>query len=182
MFWVLICSVHLTVCSCHVSYSFSELIHTLELPQELLARSSCKIWRWNDCNWTRTQNHLVLKRALNHLDKRTKWLSVVLSTYLYGAFDCMFSSCHVRIFRVNPNSLVAWLSRNSLVEAGAESEGKVTATGLEPRTTSFLNEHSTIWANCPNDWAVFWLFISKVHLTVRSCHVTYALSEWTHTL
>ena len=27
----------------------------------------------------------------------------------------------------------------------------VTATGLEPRTTLFLNEHSTIWPNWPND-------------------------------
>ena len=25
----------------------------------------------NDCNWTRTQNHLVLKRTLNHLAKLT---------------------------------------------------------------------------------------------------------------
>ena len=49
----------------------------------------------SDCNWTRTQNHLVLKRTLNHLAKLTKWLSCVLSTYLYGAFDCMYLSCHV---------------------------------------------------------------------------------------
>ena len=24
-----------------------------------------KLITWNDCNWTRTQNHLVLKRTLN---------------------------------------------------------------------------------------------------------------------
>ena len=30
-----------------------------------------------------------------------------------------------------------------------------TETGLEPRTTQFLNEHSTIWPNWPNDRAVF---------------------------
>ena len=52
----------------------------------------------SDCNWTRTQNHLVLKRTLNHLAKLAKWLSCVLSTYLYGAFDCMFLSCHVRVW------------------------------------------------------------------------------------
>ena len=39
------------------------------------------------------------------------------------------------------------MSRNSLLEAGAKSEGEVTATRLEPRTTQFLNEHSTIWPN-----------------------------------
>ena len=38
-------------------------------------------------------------------------------------------------FRVNPHSIVAWISRNSLLEAGAKSEGEVTATGLEPRIT-----------------------------------------------
>ena len=45
--------------------------------KELLARSRREIWRWSDCNWTRTQNHLVLKRTLNHL---AKWLSVRLRT------------------------------------------------------------------------------------------------------
>ena len=44
------------------------------------------------------------------------------------------------------------MSRNSLLEAGAKSEGEVTATGLEPRTTWLLNEHSTIWPNWPNEF------------------------------
>ena len=37
----------------------------------------------NDCNWTRTHNHLVCKRTLNHLAKLVslaKWLSVFLRT------------------------------------------------------------------------------------------------------
>ena len=38
-------------------------------------------------------------------------------------------------FRVNPYSIVAWMSRNSLLEAGAISKVWVTANGLEPRTT-----------------------------------------------
>ena len=29
--------------------------------------------------------------------KLAKWLSCVLSTNLYGAFDCMFLSCYVRV-------------------------------------------------------------------------------------
>ena len=37
----------------------------------------CKDQLQSDCNWTRTQNHLVLKRTLNHL---AKWLSVHLRT------------------------------------------------------------------------------------------------------
>ena len=31
-----------------------------------------KLMRISDCNWTRTQNHLVLKRTLNHLAKLAK--------------------------------------------------------------------------------------------------------------
>ena len=51
----------------------------------------------SDCNRTRTHNHLVRKRTLNHLAKLAKWLRCVVSTNLYGAFDRMFLSCHVRI-------------------------------------------------------------------------------------
>ena len=99
MLWVLICTVHLTVCFYHVTYAFqseSTLYKCLNV-KELLARSRREIWRWSDCNWIRTHNHLVHKRTLNHLAKLAKWLSCVVSTYLYGAFDCMFLSCHVRV-------------------------------------------------------------------------------------
>ena len=61
---------------------------------QYVAQNPCKN---NDCNWTRTQNHLVHKRTLNHLAKLAKWLSCVLSTYLSGAFDCMFLSCRVPV-------------------------------------------------------------------------------------
>ena len=47
-----------------------------------------------DCKWTRTNNHLVCKGALNHLAKLDKSLSWVVNTDLYGASDCMFLSCH----------------------------------------------------------------------------------------
>ena len=48
-------------------------------------------------NGIRTQNHLACKQTLNHLAKLAKRLSCVVSTYLYGAFDCMFLSCHERV-------------------------------------------------------------------------------------
>ena len=65
------------------------------------------------------QNHLVLKRTLNHLAKLTKRLSCVLSTYLYGAFNCMFLSCHVGVFRVNPHSeRKAFLNIQATIEWG----------------------------------------------------------------
>ena len=89
----------LTACSYHVTCVFqreSTLYISLNV-KELLARSRRKIWSLSDCNWTRTQDHLVCKWTLNHLAKLAKWLSCVLSTYLYCALDCMFLSCHVRV-------------------------------------------------------------------------------------
>ena len=88
------------VCFSHVTYEFeseSTLYSCLNV-KEVLTRSRRHIWRLSDCNGTRTNNHLVRKRILNHLAKLAKWLSSVVSTYLYGAFDCMFLSCHVRIW------------------------------------------------------------------------------------
>ena len=85
VFWVFICTVHLTVCSCHVSYAFqsqSTLYSCLNL-KELLAWSRREIWSLSDCNWARTQDHLVRKRTLNHLVKMAglaKWLRVRLRT------------------------------------------------------------------------------------------------------
>ena len=99
VFSVFICTMHLTVFYYRVTYVFlseSTLYICLNL-KELLAQNKRDIWRLSDCNNTWTQNHLVFKRKLNHLTKLTKWLSCVVSTYLYGEFDCTLSSCHVRL-------------------------------------------------------------------------------------
>ena len=98
--WVLICTVHLIVCFDHVTYEFeseSTLYSCLNV-KKLLARSRRHIWRLSECNGTRTNKHLVHKRKLNDLAKPAKWFSCVVSTYLYGAFDCMFLWCHVRVW------------------------------------------------------------------------------------
>ena len=65
--------------------------------KELLARSKHHIWTSSDSNEIRTDSHLVRKPRLNHLAKLVKWLSRLLGTYLYGAFDYMLLSCHVRV-------------------------------------------------------------------------------------
>ena len=68
MFWILICVLHLSVCSYHVAYAFqseSTICSCLNV-KELLARSRHKILSLSDSNWTRTQNHLVCKWTLNH--------------------------------------------------------------------------------------------------------------------
>ena len=109
--------VDLTVCFFHVTYTFQSesILYSCLNVKELLLRSKREIWSLSDCNWTRTQNHLILKRTLNHLVELAKWLNCVLSTYLYCAFDCT-------LFRVNPHSIVCWMSRKSFLEAGANSE------------------------------------------------------------
>ena len=65
-------------------------------------------------------------------------------TFKTTAFHCLYvviMSC--TRFRVNPHFIVTWMSRNSLLEIGTISEVQVTATGLEPLTNEFINEHSS---------------------------------------
>ena len=84
---------HMTVWSYHVTYAFqseSTLYSSLNL-KELLARSRREIWSLSNCNWTRTQNHLVRKRTLNNLAKLTNY-----SLWPTGQFgemvQCSFTS------------------------------------------------------------------------------------------
>ena len=71
----------------------------------------------SDCNWTRTQSHLVLKWTLNHLAKLTvakwfslaKWLSVRLRTkWFWVRFQ--LQSLHLQISRLfrAKSSLTFW--------------------------------------------------------------------------
>ena len=80
----------------------AEWIHTLYLSEFQTTPCSNRrdIWSLRDCNGTRCHNHLGRKRTLNHLSKLTEWLSCVVSTYLYGGFDCMLLSCQVRILEL----------------------------------------------------------------------------------
>ena len=69
--------------------------------EKLFFYATIVLWKkviLNDCNWTRTHNHLVYKPTLNHLSKLAfKWLSCVVGTYLYSAFGFMLLSCHVHV-------------------------------------------------------------------------------------
>ena len=99
MLCVLICRVHLTVCYYHVRYGFQSdsTLYICLNGKEILARNRRDISSLSDYNGTPTHNHIVRKWTLNHLAKLTEWLSCVVSTYLYGAFDCRLLSCHVPI-------------------------------------------------------------------------------------
>ena len=174
---------HLTVCSCHVTYAFeseSTLYSCLNV-KELLARSRREIWRWSVCNWTRTQNHLVLKRTLNHLAKLAKWSSCVLSTYLYGAFDCMFLSCHVRVWEwihtyscLNVKELLARSRR----EIWRWSDCNWTRTQNHLVLKRTLNHLAKLakWSSCVLSTYLYGAF----DCMFLSCHVR--VWEWIHTL
>ena len=97
--WLLICTVHLTVCSYHVAYTFqseSTLYSYLNV-KELFDWERQDIWNLSECNVIRTRNHLIRKRRRNHLTKLAKTLSCVRSTYLKRTFNCTFLLCHVRM-------------------------------------------------------------------------------------
>ena len=51
----------------------------------------------SDSSAIRTHNHLVRKRPLNHEPLSLNFLSCVVSTYLYGAFDYMLLSRRIRV-------------------------------------------------------------------------------------
>ena len=83
--------------SCHVRISREFTLYSCLNVKELLVRNSRDIWRLSDSNGIRIHNQLVRKRTLNYLAKLAKWFSCIVSFYLYGAFDCMLSSCHIHL-------------------------------------------------------------------------------------
>ena len=60
----------------------------------------------------------------------------------------------------------------------------IDCNGVRTNNHRFVNEHSTIWTNRPNDRPELWVLISTVHFTVCYYYVTYAfhsetrLSTW----
>ena len=82
-----------------MSHSRSEWIRTPYLAnvKNLLTQNNRHIQNLMDCNKIGTHDHLVRKGTLNHLAQLTKWLSWIVNTYLFRAFDCIFLSYHVRV-------------------------------------------------------------------------------------
>ena len=81
----------LTVCSYHVTYAFqsgSTLYSCLNV-KELLAPNRHEIWKLSDCNWTRTQKHLVcdMTRTCSQMhgtDKYSEHSSIIWPVWLNG--------------------------------------------------------------------------------------------------
>ena len=86
--WVLICTVHLIVCSYHVTYAFQSesTLYSCRNVKEFLPWKRRDIWSLIDCNGTRTHSHLVHKRTLNHLAKLAKWSSCAVSAFSLAIF------------------------------------------------------------------------------------------------
>ena len=98
--WVLICTVHFAVSYYLVTYEFQSesTLYSLREWENILARIRNHFGSLSDNNKIQTQSHLVRKRTLNHLSKIGKWLSSVVSIYLYCAFECVLLPCHVRVW------------------------------------------------------------------------------------
>ena len=76
-----------------------------------------------ESNGIRPHNHLDCKRTLNHLVRLDKWLGCFVSPDLYGAFECMLLSSHVRVseliyfrYRACFEQGVTWHSGNYRVQ------------------------------------------------------------------
>ena len=78
--------IYLTVCYCHVTCAFQSqtTLYSYLNVKDLLARSRKEIWSLSDYNWTRTQNHSVRKRTLNHLANLTRTYTQMHRTDKYS--------------------------------------------------------------------------------------------------
>ena len=143
MFWVLICTVHFNVCSCHVTYAFqseSTLYSCLDV-KELLARSRCKIWTLSYCNTTWTWNHLVCKRTLNHLVKLVKWLSCMFWVLTCTVHLNLCSSHVTYVFQSDHESNSF---KNFLFKITQLSPWKIYGYFFA-RSATFKGKHSFLW-------------------------------------
>ena len=74
-----------------------------------------------ESNGTRTYDHIVRKRTLNHLAKLAKyfWMMELRREYLSVRCIWLYVVIISRTrFRVSLHSIIAWMSRNSLLETG----------------------------------------------------------------
>ena len=87
----------LNVLTCTYTFRGESTLYVFLNVKEVLAQNTRDVSSLSVSNGTLTHNQLLRKRTLNHLVKLAKRLTLVVSTYLYGAFDCMFLSCQVSV-------------------------------------------------------------------------------------
>ena len=133
--------------------------------KELLAWNRRDIWSINDCNGVRTYNHLVRKRTLNHLAKLAKWLSCVVGTYLYSAFDPL-QSLKLQISRLF-RARVLWHSGNYRV--WIHSDMRTWHDKNIQSNATYSQQSSIIWPVWLNCW-VFVYELSGCGFKARCIH------------
>ena len=136
------------------------------------------MWSLSDWNRSRIQNYLVRNRTVNHFAQQAKWLSCVLSTYLYDVFDCMFWSCHVRVSEWI-HTLYICLNFEDLLPGSSHEIWSLSDCNwtqilndlVRNKTFKHLAKLSK-WLSC-----VFWVFIYTLPLSVCSFRITYAFQS-----
>ena len=98
--WVLICTVHLAVCSYHVTYAFQSesTLYTCLNVKECHARNRRDTWSLSDCNETRTYNHSARKRTINRLAKLANCLAKTWHDKNIQSIDCLPASFSPSVF------------------------------------------------------------------------------------
>ena len=99
-------------------YLFVSCIWVYVIVISCYSKSKRGIWSLSDCNEIRTHNQLIRRPILSSLAKIAKWLSCVVSYYLYDALDWMFLSRHACISEWI-HSIFSWMLRKPLLETGA---------------------------------------------------------------
>ena len=141
-----------------------------------LTQSRRYIWILSDSNVIRTHNHLVRKRTLNHLAKLAKWLNCVVSTFLYGAFDCMLLS---QLDHLPSLADVALTSSKEFLDIQANYRVRIhseTRTWHDNKVQSnapyrqYSQHNSIIWPVWLNGW-VFLYKLSSCGFESCCCHL-----------
>ena len=88
-------------------------------------------------NWLQQDSNPQLLSLWTNSQQFSKTLQIILLICEYLTLRIIW--LHVFItscthFRVNPHSIVAWMSKNFLLRTGVKSEVTATATGLEPKS------------------------------------------------
>ena len=164
----------MTVCPYHVTYAFqskSKLYCYLNI-KEIFDQKRHDIWGLSNSNGTRTHNQLFRKRTLNHFAKLAKWLSCLLTTYLYGALDYVFLSCHERvsgwIYRyLNVKELLYWNKHNISSLTDSNCNGTQTHYHLIRKLTLIYLPRLAEWLTC----AVSTYLYDAFDCVFLSCHI-----------
>ena len=152
--------------------------------KEMLVQSRQDIWSLSDRKEIQTHNYLVRKRTVNDLAKLAKWLSCVVSTYLYGVLECMLLSCHVRVSEWiwNTHSIVCLTinkllcrSRRNIWSLSDSNKIETHDYLVRKRTRNYLAK-LTKWLSC----VVRTELSSGYDCMLLSYHRQ--VSEWIHTL